>query len=142
MVIRDTVEEDLHILKDLMENRSYHFDLPDSLEGFVVSLSAESEEGLVFGLAARPTVEFYLIGNPEWSTPAMRLEVLKSLHAEMEKRLAELGYTDGHIWIPPELSKSFSRRLIKTFRFPNGAPKWVKSTWDCLTGFVGGEPNV
>jgi hypothetical protein len=141
MVIRDTVESDIPKLKKLMEDLPYEYILP-SLDGFITSVTAELDGEVVVTVAARPTVELYFIGDPKWSTPAMRLEVFKAVHREMEKRLSELGYTDGHAWLPPSLAKSFGRRLIKTFRFPNGAPQWVRSTWESFTGFIGGEPHV
>ena len=141
MIIRDTTQDDVDDLKRLMKNQS--FDYPElPFNSFVECLSIEQDGKVILTVAARPTVELYYLGDPEWETPGMRAEVLKKMHSEMEKRLASRGYTDAHAWIPPIIAKSFGRRLRKTFKMLNGSPKWIQSTWTCFTAFIERSHNV
>jgi len=106
--------------------------MPDLLEPQFVSKRALYDENGAFVacVVARKTVELYFLGNQEWRTPRWRLEALKKLHEDMNGKLRTLGFTDGHVWLPPQVGKSFGKRLIKIFG-------WQANDWRCLSRKVG-----
>ena len=119
-------------LKILHSQQGWEYDFPDlDAEEFVVKRAVYDEDGRVVGaVVARKTVELYFLGDPEWRTPRWRLEALKTLHEGVRIELARLGYSDGHIWIPPQVKRGFVRRLRKMFG-------WQDNNWQCLSRKVG-----
>lgn len=76
---------------------------------------------------ARMTVEIYGFCDPEWGTPAMRLEMLRVLHREITAEMKKQRIRTAHAWLPPQLATSFGRRLKKLFRWNE-----PETGWRCL----------
>jgi len=102
------------------QGHSYPF--PD-LEKFVgVVVAVDENDVPVQAIAARPTVELYLIGDPNWRTPKWRLLVVEALFHRITDVLRSLGYTDCHAWLPPSVERAFGRRMERDFG-------WLRSRW-------------
>ena len=125
MSCSDLTDSDVETLKRFHAEQKWPYDFPDLDEQqFVVKRALHDDDGaLVGGVVARKSVELYFLGDATWRTPRWRLEALKLMHEDMRVDLAKQEYTDGHCWLPPQVSKSFGKRLKKTFG-------WRKSTWD------------
>lgn len=128
---REVKSEDLPRMEQLLSRHGFKYDLPP-LKVFVATVALEDEGEVRVAVAARPTVELFLLMDKDWETPGMREVALETVHEEMNKKLAELGYFDAHAWIPPKIAKAFGRRLMKKFKKFN----WTRSPWPCFTAFV------
>lgn len=60
----------------------------------------------------RLTCETMILGNQKWRSPAWRWEVLKEMHEDMRRKAQLLMLDDAHCWVPPQIEKSFGKRLI------------------------------
>ena len=128
MSCSDLQVADVARLKLMHSEQAWPYDFPDLDDAeFVVKRAVHDEDGNVVGaVIARKTVELYFLGDPQWRTPRWRLEALKLLHEGVRLELRKLGYSDGHCWIPPQVEKSFGRRLVNTFG-------WAASRWKCYS---------
>lgn len=127
-MIREFRPEDIPALRAIHQAQGNSYPFPDltspQFVGIVVAV--DENDVPVQAIAARKTVEVYFLRDPKWSTPAWRLEVFRKLHLAAHNKMLELGYTDSHCWVPPEVVKAFSRRLTKIFG-------WNKSVWQCFS---------
>ena len=101
----------------------FDYRLPNISE-FCAGKMVQSEGNPVVVVLARPTVELYLLSDPEWESPAQRFNALRLIHDEMAAELKKLGYNDAEMWIPPEVS-NFSKRLVRSFGWSKMRPKWT-----------------
>jgi hypothetical protein len=89
-----------------------------------MKLVTDGDTPVCSGLA-RMTVEIYFIGDPTYGTPAMRLEMLRLLHNEIAAEMKKRRIRTAHAWLPPQLAKSFGRRLRKLFRWNLPGADWL-----------------
>jgi len=126
-MIRPYRPEDESALREMHAAQGFDYPFPDLTQPEFVSLLVAVDENdvPVQAVLARKTVEIYFLGQKEWRNPAWRMETLAKLHFGMHGLLLAQGYTDAHCWMPPQVSKSFGRRLRKVFG-------WVESRWTCF----------
>lgn len=82
----------------------------------------------VAAATARVIVEIYGFTDPNWGTPGMRLAALRMLHEEIAKEMRAQNIKTAISWLPPQIGKSFARRLKKAFG-------WLilEDNWQCVT---------
>ena len=117
MKVREYRDSDEQRLKEIYAKQCIPYEWPDLLNPeFEVKLVVvdENDTPVVAGLA-RKTAEIYGLFDPQWETPAWRFEALTLLHESMRHELGKRGYRDAHAWVPPELVKSFARKLRHLF---------------------------
>jgi hypothetical protein len=123
MQVRDYQPEDKPEVEALFRKRGIEYDLPDFNDRqFVVRQVVIDDGRIVQALMARQTTELYYICDANWRTPLWRFHALGTLHKTMKLMLHMLGIKDVHIWIPPQLEKSFGRRLMRSFG-------WKRNLW-------------
>jgi hypothetical protein len=93
-------------------------------EAFAAMKLVSDGERPVGAALARMTVEIYGFSDPEWGTPAMRLEMLRVLHQAIAAEMKKQRIRTAHAWLPPQIAKSFGRRLKKLFRWNEPAADW------------------
>lgn len=122
--VRECQESDLPRLREIFAKQGFEYDFPDLAAAQFVAKQVVVDDNDVVQMAvcARQTVELYMLADGEWSTPKWRFEALKAIHESMRKDLAAKGFEDAHLWLPPQLVKSFSRRLMRCFR-------WRRPVW-------------
>jgi hypothetical protein len=118
-------------MKDRAMIESWHkasgfdYELPDfKKEAFASAKVIESDGKPVAAALARLTVEIYGFCDPEFDVPVLRLEALKILHREISEELKAKRIKTAHAWLPPEIAKSFGRKLLKLFRWTRPHPGW------------------
>lgn len=127
MIVRNYKTEDYEKIRKIYEQRKIDHLLPTPeymsrmVESLVIEDPGTSE--MVTGIIAEPTVELYLFMNPNWGTPGWRNLMLNQVHKEMRFRLQKHGFSQAHIWLPPEMKKSFGRRLVRNFQW-TPVPDW------------------
>lgn len=125
MRVRDYEPGDLEFVKLWFQQQGFEYDLPDmDNENFIAKQTVlDDDDHPVMIVAARRTVELYLFGDKDFGTPGMRLEALKMMHGAIQKRLKALNVQDVHLWMPPQIVRSFGRRLMKMFGWKR--PLWT-----------------
>lgn len=122
-MIRDYKPSDEMVLRALHAAQGHSYPFPD-INSFVGVLVATDENDVpVMAVAARKTVEIYMLGDPNWRTPAWRMRMFSDLHNAMHAAIKALGFTDSHCWLPPSVEKAFGRRLERDFG-------WIKEKWN------------
>lgn len=125
MKVRDCEPSDLPRLQELFNQHGFEYDLPD-LSRMLSAKVVESDGAIVQAILARTTVEVYMLGDQQWSTPALRFAALQKIHEAMRQELVIKGIEDVHCWLPPQVAKSFGRRLRHSFG-------WAKPLWEHMT---------
>jgi hypothetical protein len=125
--VRPFRKEDEPVLRAMYEQMGFDYVLPE-LEGrdFVsVWVAVDETDAPVMALAARKTVEMFMLADQRWKTPGWRMEAFSELHFACHQDVLRQGFTDAHCWLPPQVVKSFGRRLKRYFG-------WVESKWKCF----------
>jgi hypothetical protein len=92
---------------------------------FLVKAVVEYGGHVVMASFLKGTSEVYLLVDHDQGTPEQRWEWLKELKVYMERRAWELGLDEMTCWIPPEMEKTFGKRLEEL--------SFVKSPWSSYT---------
>ena len=121
MNLRECTVEDESRLLELQQKQGLDYPLPAMAE--MLDSSAACDDGeIVLACLARPTVELYLLGDPQWRTPAWRFAALGQVHTDLQNRLRRHKITDAHIWLPPQMARTFGGRLKRSFG-------WSRAEW-------------
>lgn len=92
---------------------------------FVVKEVFEHEGAPVLMSFLKITSELYLLVDHTVGTPADRWEWLKAFKEHMKVEAWRLGLDQMSCWIPPEIDKAFSKRLLEL--------GFIKSPYVCYT---------
>jgi hypothetical protein len=124
MEIREIRSDDEPRLREIFAAQHFDYEFPklDSPEFLATVVICDDQSRPVMAVAARRTVELFLLADPKWGTPRWRLEALQITHNAMRSKLKQIGVQDAHIWVPPDICKSFGRRLMRMFG-------WKRQLW-------------
>lgn len=127
MRVRHYRESDFEVLKRIHETQGFEYDFPNLDESqFVVKAVLVDENDVpVQAVLARQTIELYMLSDSSRGTPGERLEWFSWLNVAVRTELKRQGYADVHAWLPPQVVKSFGRRLVRMFGF-------TESKWRCF----------
>ena len=125
MQVRDLNFLDWPTLKLWQEQSGFEYPMPDPNQEAFAAMKLVVDGNRPVGAAlARMTVEIYGFCDPAWGTPAMRLEMLRLLHQEVAAEMKKQKIRTAHAWLPPQIAKSFGRRLKGLFRWNEPAAGW------------------
>lgn len=130
-MIRGYRSSDEPVLRALHEAQGHSYPFPDlNHPQFVGIVVATDENDIpVQAIAARKTVEVYMLGDPNWRTPAWRFSIFIQLHTAIHKLMWSLGFTDAHAFLPPKVCKAFGKRLERDFG-------WLPSGWKSFCKYL------
>ena len=125
MKIREYRGGDLRRLREMHAKQGFRYPMPDIDDSaFLLRLVLEDDAGQpVMAALARLTSEVYLLADPESGNPRERWERLLTLHGVAQEEGWRRGLDDAHCWLPPRISKSFGRRLVRL--------GWSEPAWTC-----------
>lgn len=120
-MIRGLVPTDIPLLKAIHQRMGLEYPFPDLRITDVARVACdESSEPFMAALAV-PIPECYLLMDRSKATPGERFRTLVRLHEAMREDLKGRGYRFAQADIPPEIERSFGKRLRNL--------GWVKSEW-------------
>jgi len=119
MIVRAFRLSDVPLLKERARVSGYPY--PSHSDSEVVLIVEDAEGNIITACAAKKLVELYLW--PMECPPAVGMQAIQLLHAEMAKELRNLGYTEANAQLPPAIAAKFSRRLRRSFG-------WMQNTWE------------
>ena len=113
MIIRQLEEKDIEKLKETHKGLGADYRFPNLDEFLPIPAVVDETDSPIMVVASMPTVELFLFADGQWETPGMRMEAFKLIHEYVRKDLNLRGIVEANAWIPPQISKSFGRRLRK-----------------------------
>ncbi len=133
--VRQYTEADLEALKQMHTAQGFDYPFPDLADQiFLSKLVVEDEAGRpVMASLVRLTCEVYLLVDPRAGTspagsprdkPRERWQRLLALHTAAERDAYARGLQDAHCWLPPQVARSFGRRLLRL--------GWKQPLWTCF----------
>ncbi len=130
-MIRPYRPSDEPILRALHEAQGFDYPFPDlsHVQFIGIVVFCDENDIPVQAIAARKTVEVYLLSNPNWRTPAWRMNVFCQLQLVIHQFLFSQGFTDVHAFLPPKIAKAFGKRLRRDFG-------WIPSTWQSFCKYL------
>ncbi len=113
MQIREYKSEDLAALRAIHAAQGFDYALPDPGNPlFVTKLVLADDARQTLGAALlRLTAEAYLLLDPRAGTPRQRWQALLALHEAARRDASVRGLEDVHAWLPPQIARTFGRRL-------------------------------
>lgn len=96
----------------------YKFPLPNLLSPMIegVEVVVDDADAPIMAAAAKRGVELYLFCPPGGPMhPAVKIEGVRMLHESLRNTIVQKGYSEGYAWVPPEIERSFGRKLRRLF---------------------------
>jgi hypothetical protein len=122
MRIREYEDADLARIEEMHKRSKLKYPLP-SMDDFFSRRVVESVEGVGMVSLLKLTAEAYLICDPEWRTPAWRMEALRQIQTVANDDARHMGVVEAVAFIPPGIEKTFRRRLEK-MGWHRNKPSW------------------
>lgn len=134
-MIRAYEPKDLAALKRIHAAQGFSYELPDlSNPLHFIKLVDERDGKIVQAAFAHLTAEIYFLLDPKWATPQERHLAFLEVMDEGKKQAWHPGGLDSlHAFLPPEIERSFGKRLLH-----HG---WKKSLWPCYFSSVDGPTS-
>lgn len=133
MKVREYTAADLVGLTRMHAAQGFEYAFPDLANPlFLSKLLLEDDAGqAVMGSLVRLTCEVYLLADARAGTPRERWQWLLALHEAARRDALRCGLDDAHCWLPPQVARSFGRRLLRL--------GWRQPLWTCFARELG-EP--
>ena len=125
MNCRSIVPSDIPVLRNMYEMSGLAYEFPDLHAMEEVLVVTDEQDRPIAAAAAERILQLYLWANDSIH-PAARLRAVKALHEGMATRLREKGYNQVNCFLPPEMEKSFGRRLMQMFGWTPNWPSFAR----------------
>ncbi len=126
MTIRPVEISDIPSLRNMHALSGLDYKFPDLTSEFMEAVLVIESDGVpVAACAAERIPQLYLWMEDDH--PAARMHYIKVLHDAMAKVLSSKGYHEANCFIPPQLERSFGRRLMRTFNWVRNWPSFARS---------------
>ena len=135
MIVREFQESDLAEIEHLHRQSGFNYALPD-LSGpeFFSRRVIQGGNSIAMAGFLRLTAEAMLIGDPDWRTPAWRMEALRQLHTVCYADARENGVSEVNAFVPPKISCRFGRRLLRLGWKAYQGPEWRCFSYEVTRG--------
>jgi len=126
-MIRQFVEEDLPVLTEIhAANELPPNCMPDPSDPLMLVKAVVEKDGrAIMATFLRGASEIYLLVDHQYGTPEERWEWMKELKTYLAHEAWKLGLDQMTCWVPPEVDKSFGKRLEEL--------GFQRSTWQSYT---------
>lgn len=114
MKISDITPLALECIKDVHRASGFDYRFPKDFATplFPVRRCATNDDGkFIAAFALKVEAETYLWMDSEYGTPEERWQAVELLNADMLERAKSIGFDQAHCVLPPEIAKSFGKRL-------------------------------
>ena len=125
MKIRAYQPSDFSALESMFRQQGFEYELPDFDSPLFMSKAVLEDDRPVMAIASRLTAEEYFLMDRNWGTPEQKWQAFLHLHEAARKDLYSKGLEDCYCWLPPQVEKSFGRRLMRL--------DWAKNKWPSFT---------
>jgi hypothetical protein len=126
MLIRNYTDDDLGELEKIHAAQGLPYKFPNLKSSlFLSKIVLERDSKIVAAALLRLTAEAYVLLDRSSGTPADRWRALLLLHEATRGDAARKGLDDAHCWVPPEVARSFGRRIESL--------GWEREQWKCFS---------
>jgi hypothetical protein len=111
----------------MFEQSALEYTFPD-LQGPLmesVLVVVDKNDAPVAAVAAERIIQLYLLLD-ETLGPVEKFQAIRAMHENMAKVLCLKSYREANCFIPPQMEKSFGRRLMRTFGWCKNWPSFAK----------------
>ena len=131
MEIREYTDRDFYTIQEIHRASGLPVNcLPDFANPlFLVKRVVENGSGIMVCGAIKLTGELYVLVDHSKGDPESRWEALKALTASGLLEASRMGIDDVTAFVPPEIEKSFAKRLLEL--------QFVRSPWPSYTKILG-----
>jgi hypothetical protein len=91
----------------------------------VPQVSGDKSSRVTMAILQRLTAETYLLHDPAAGTPRQRWQNFLALHDAALRDAAARGLDDAQAFLPPQIARSFGRRLARL--------GWTRDPWPCFS---------
>ncbi len=126
MLIRNYTDDDLSELEQIHAAQGLPYRFPNLKSSlFLSKIVLERDSKIVAAALLRLTAEAYLLLDKNYGTPADRWRAMLLLHETTRGDAVRRGLDDAHCWVPPEVARSFGRRIESL--------GWERERWKCFS---------
>lgn len=127
MILRLLKDSDIPILQEAHAKSGINCLFPDMKHPHMLGsvVLVDENDIPVVGLSSKLMIEGYLFFVREMD-PECKFAALKQLEREYPAILRGLGFNEFNVSIPPQLEKSFGRKLCKAFGFGRNWPSFFR----------------
>src|ERR1700675_3459529 len=129
MIVREYEDADLDRIEEMHKRSGLKYPLP-SMDDLFSRRVVESDGKVGMVSLLKLTAEAYLICDPEWRTPAWRMEALRQIQDVANDDAKQRGVVEAVAFVPPGIEKTFRRRLER-MGWSRNKPSW-KSYWKAV----------
>lgn len=111
------VPEDIPVLREMYQRAGYEYEFPNLNSHLFeeIQVLVNDDGAPIMAAAAERIIQLYLFCGESFKHPAARLYGIQLLHDALAKSLKRKGYREANAFLPPEIEKTFGKRLRKTF---------------------------
>ena len=114
MIVRQFEPGDMDEVRRIHGLCGFDYALPDfSGKEFVSRRVVQDRNGIGMAAFLRLSAEAFLIADPQWKTPAWRMEALRQVQAVCTGDARHAGVAEVEAFLPPELAEKFGKRLTR-----------------------------
>lgn len=123
MQVRELRKSDIPMLLAMHKRSGYAYEFPPITSPMfeVCLVVVDDEDEVIAACLSERIAQLYLICG-RFSRPSSGQAAIRMLHETMQPKLAELGYRAVDAYLPPDIDRSFGRRLMRSFG-------WVRNEW-------------
>jgi len=112
--IRKARKDEFENILELHQKQAFDYRFPDQKEIEDLQVVVDENDKILMVLAARKVIEYNLLVNPDCNlSPFVQHNYIRMMAGRSIERLKKKNYKQVFAFIPPEIVKSFGRRLIK-----------------------------
>ena len=115
---RPMEERDIPAIEAIHAVAAYKFPLPDLRSAMIegAEVIVDQHDVPVLAAVAKRGVEIYLFCPPGGSIhPAVKIDGIRLLHESLRNTIVAKGYNEAYACVPPEIERSWGRKLRKLF---------------------------
>lgn len=133
MHLRRFQPQDERAIENVFVAQGFDYELPDLSRFPYLQILADEHNQARIVVGCRNLAEVFMLTDPSWETPKVRMEGLKSIHESMRQELAKANVAEAIAWLPPQIERPFGRRLMRSFG-------WFEPLWKCVALKIGERP--
>ncbi len=103
-------------IKDIFKKQGFEYDFPGPSEFIDIQVLVDDKDNILMALAAKKIVSYYLLVDNDSIrenklSPSWKWAWFKKLLLYSFKVVKKLGFNQVTAWLPPEIDRSFGRRI-------------------------------
>lgn len=125
MRVRQLAPSDIPRLSELADASGFPYPDPYS-PAIEAALVVCDDDGKIICAAAFERIVQGFLWIDKSAGPVRCLSAIRTIHEPMAEELRRQGYREANVFVPPQLERSFGKRLERCFGWVRNWPSWAK----------------